>query len=187
MLFEFENFKRPLSAPHTPKPDHLLSANISHLDAFFGATLAHLLLLSEAGPKLAPIPIRTRRCLMGRRLRADVDQRQLGLFGESLTLGMKPKAVTSLPTALAEHSKSDVSLKNPPAPVKVEPPPRKSLALLPPEVVRPVEAASLLSVSLSLLKKWRMQGDGPRYVRLGGRAIGYRRTDLSDWIAARTT
>ena len=109
---------------------------------------------------------------MGRRLRADVDQRQLGLFGESLTLGMKPKAVTSLPTALAEHSKSDVSPKHPPARVKVEPPPRKSLGTLPSEVVRPAEAALVLSVSLSLLKKWRAEGVGPRFVRLGGRAIG---------------
>jgi predicted DNA-binding transcriptional regulator AlpA len=122
---------------------------------------------------------------MGRRLRADVDQRQLGLFGESLTLGMKPKAVTSLPTALAEHSKSDDSPKHPPASVKVEPPPRKSLGTLPSEVVRPAEAALVLSVSLSLLKKWRAEGAGPRFVRLGGRAIGYRRADLSDWILAR--
>jgi predicted DNA-binding transcriptional regulator AlpA len=122
---------------------------------------------------------------MGRRLKADVDQRQLGLFGEGLTLGMKPKAVTSLPTALAEHSKSDVSPKHPPARVKVEPPPRKSLGTLPSEVVRPAEAALVLSVSLSLLKKWRAEGAGPRFVRLGGRAIGYRRADLSDWIAAR--
>ena len=124
---------------------------------------------------------------MGRRLRADVDQRQLGLFGESLALGQKPKAVTALPVAAAPLPKSDVSPKHPRAPVKVEPPPRKSLGTLPPEVVRPVEAASLLSVSLSLLKKWRMCGDGPRFVRLGGRAIGYRRTDLSEWIAERIT
>ena len=124
---------------------------------------------------------------MGRRLRADVDKRQLGLFGESLALGQKPKAVKALPVAAAQLSKSDVSPKHRPAPVKVEPPPRKSLGALPPEVVRPVEAASLLSVSLSLLKKWRMRGDGPRFVRLGGRAIGYRRTDLSDWIAERIT
>ena len=124
---------------------------------------------------------------MGRRLRADEDQRQLGLFGESLALGQKPKAVKALPVAAAQLSKSDDSSKHPPAPVKVEPPPRKSLGTLPPEVVRPVEAASLLSVSLSLLKKWRMCGDGPRFVRLGGRAIGYRRTDLSEWIAERIT
>ncbi|CAN1533686.1 hypothetical protein MCEMIH15_01481 [Caulobacteraceae bacterium] len=124
---------------------------------------------------------------MGRRLRADVDQRQLGLFGEGLALGEKPKVEKALPVAAAPLPKSDDLPKHPRAPVKVEPSPRKSLGTLPPEVVRPVEAASLLSVSLSLLKKWRMRGDGPRFVRLGGRAIGYRRTDLSDWIAERIT
>ena len=122
---------------------------------------------------------------MGRRLRADVDQRQLGLFGESLALGLKPKAVKALPVEAAQLPKSDVSAKHPTAPVKVEPPPRKSLSTLPSEVVRPAEAALVLSVSLSLLKKWRAEGAGPRFVRLGGRAIGYRRADLSDWIAAR--
>jgi predicted DNA-binding transcriptional regulator AlpA len=122
---------------------------------------------------------------MGRRLRADVDQRQLGLFGESLALCLKPRAVKALPAAAAQLSKSDVSSKHPPAPVKVERPPRKSLGTLPSEVVRPAEAALVLSVSLSLLKKWRAEGAGPRFVRLGGRAIGYRRADLSDWIVDR--
>jgi predicted DNA-binding transcriptional regulator AlpA len=114
-----------------------------------------------------------------------VVQRQLGLFGESLALGQKPKAVKALPVAAAQLSKSHVSPKHPPTPVKLEPPPRKSLGTLPSEVVRPAEAALVLSVSLSLLKKWRAEGVGPRFVRLGGRAIGYRRADLSDWIAAR--
>ena len=122
---------------------------------------------------------------MARRLRADVDQRQLGLFGESLTICLKPKAVKAVPVAAAQLPKSVVSPKHPPAPVKVEPAPRKSLGALPSEVVRPAEAALVLSVSLSLLKKWRAEGAGPRFVRLGGRAIGYRRADLSDWIAAR--
>ncbi|MFN9072336.1 MAG: helix-turn-helix transcriptional regulator [Hyphomonadaceae bacterium] len=121
---------------------------------------------------------------MGRRLRADVDQRQLGLFGESLAFGQKPKVGKSLPVAPGLFRKPDVSPKCAPTQVKVEPPPRKSLSSLPSEVVRPAEAALVLSVSLSLLKKWRAEGAGPRFVRLGGRAIGYRRADLSDWIVA---
>ncbi len=122
---------------------------------------------------------------MGRRLRADVDQRQLGLFGESLALGQKPKVEKSLPGRPTQFLRPSVLPKHSPATANVESSPRKSLGTLPPEVVRPAEAASLLSVSLSLLKKWRVQGGGPRFVRLGGRAIGYRRADLSDWIAAR--
>jgi predicted DNA-binding transcriptional regulator AlpA len=124
---------------------------------------------------------------MGRRLRVDVDQRQLGLFGESLIPCVKPKAVKALPISAVQLPKPHISPENPPAPVKVGPPPRRSLGTLPSEVVRPAEAAMALSVSLSLLKKWRAEGAGPRFVRLGGRAIGYRRADLSDWIAARVS
>jgi predicted DNA-binding transcriptional regulator AlpA len=129
---------------------------------------------------------------MVRRLKADFDQRQLGLFGEGLALGVKPKVTTILPTAplavvrpTIDLPKSvEVSL----APLReVETPSKpKRLASLPPEIVRPPEAASLLAVSLSLLKKWRIGGGGPRFVRLGGRAIGYRRVDLSEWIERRT-
>jgi hypothetical protein len=63
---------------------------------------------------------------MGRRLRADADQRQLGLFGA------KPKAVKALPVAAAPLPKSDVSPKHARGPVKVELVPRKSLGSLPP-------------------------------------------------------
>jgi predicted DNA-binding transcriptional regulator AlpA len=121
---------------------------------------------------------------MGRRLKADVDQRQLGLFGEGLPLGQKPKVEETLQVAPSQFRKPDALPNNLPTPVKVEPQPRKSLGTLPSEVVRPAEAALVLSVSLSLLKKWRAEGAGPRFVRLGGRAIGYRRADLSDWIVA---
>ena len=121
---------------------------------------------------------------MGRRLRADVDHRQLGLFGKSLALGQKPNAEKALPVIHCQFRKRHAVPNNVPSPVKVEPPPRKSLGTLPSEVVRPAEAALVLSVSLSLPKKWRVQGGGPRFLRLGGRAIGYRRADLSEWIAA---
>ena len=122
---------------------------------------------------------------MGRRLKADLDQRQLGLFGDGLALGHRPKVTKSLPVAASQPPKSETILKQQRSSVISTPAPRKSLNNLPPEVVRPAEAACLLSVSLSLLKKWRVQGGGPRFVRLGGRAIGYRRAELSDWIAAR--
>ena len=122
---------------------------------------------------------------MGRRLRADVDQRQLGLFGESLKLGQRPKVEKALPVRPSQIPKPMAFHKHSAGSAKVEPVPRKSLSTLPSEVVRPAEAALVLSVSWSLLKKWRAEGAGPRFVRLGGRAIGYRRADLSDWIAAR--
>ena len=121
------------------------------------------------------------------RLKANDDQRQLGLFGESLALGVKPKTVKVLPVRVVSVEAPKVVISPRPSSIMMgEALKRKSLASLPPEVVRPPEAASLLSVSLSLLKKWRLKGDGPRFVRLGGRAIGYRRIDLWDWIEGRT-
>jgi predicted DNA-binding transcriptional regulator AlpA len=129
---------------------------------------------------------------MVRRLKADFDQRQLGLFGEGLALGVKPKVTKILPTASLTVVRRTIDLPKgvevSPAPLReVETPSKpKRLSSLPPEIVRPPEAASLLSVSLSLLKKWRIGGGGPRFVRLGGRAIGYRRVDLSKWIEKRT-
>jgi predicted DNA-binding transcriptional regulator AlpA len=122
---------------------------------------------------------------MGRRLKADVDQRQLGLFGESLALGQRPNVEKALPVTPIQVAKPMAFHNRSTGSAKVETVPRKSLDTLPSEVVRPAEAALVLSVFLSLLKKWRVQGAGPRFVRLGGRAIGYRRADVSDWIAAR--
>ena len=129
---------------------------------------------------------------MVRRLKVESDQRQLGLFGEGLALGVKPTVTKVLPVASLAVVRPTIDLpKNDSvslaafgeAETSSKP---KRLASLPPEIVRPPEAASLLSVSLSLLKKWRIGGGGPRFVRLGGRAIGYRRVDLSEWIERRT-
>ena len=47
------------------------------------------------------------------------------------------------------------------------------------------ETAALLRCSISALNKWRVRGDGPRFVRLGGR-VRYRRADLTRYIADRT-
>ena len=129
---------------------------------------------------------------MVRRLKEILDQRQLGLCGEGLVLGVKPTVVKVLPVAPLAVARPTIDLpKNDAVSLapfgEAETPSKpKRLASLPPEIVRPPEAASLLSVSLSLLKKWRIGGGGPRFVRLGGRAIGYRRADLSEWIEGRT-
>ena len=44
------------------------------------------------------------------------------------------------------------------------------------------EAARQLRVSVTGLRKWRRDGTGPAYVRLGGRLIRYRPTDIAQWL-----
>ena len=46
------------------------------------------------------------------------------------------------------------------------------------------ETAEHIGISLSGLRKWRNDGRGPAYVRLG-RLIRYRRTDIEEWLEKR--
>jgi hypothetical protein len=48
-----------------------------------------------------------------------------------------------------------------------------------------VQAADLLSLSVRTLQAWRTRAFGPAFVR-AGRAVRYRRRDLSTWIDANT-
>lgn len=45
------------------------------------------------------------------------------------------------------------------------------------------ETAAYLGVKPRLLESWRYRNTGPKYIRLGGRHVRYRQTDLDDWIA----
>lgn len=56
---------------------------------------------------------------------------------------------------------------------------------IPALVVTEDEAAKLLRVSVRTLGRLRVDGDGPRFVRLTGRRIGYAVADLEAWIRAR--
>ncbi len=49
-------------------------------------------------------------------------------------------------------------------------------------VLRPKAASSYTGLSESTLAKRRHYGLPPRYVRLGGRAVGYLREDLDAWL-----
>ena len=49
-------------------------------------------------------------------------------------------------------------------------------------VLRTEEAAAYVGLSASTLEKKRLSGTGPRFVKLGGRAIGYDRADLDTWL-----
>ena len=47
------------------------------------------------------------------------------------------------------------------------------------------EAAEYLGLSKSTLDKWRCYGEGPKFIKMGSRAIRYRLSDLDDYIASR--
>ncbi len=46
-------------------------------------------------------------------------------------------------------------------------------------------AADFLSVSIRTLQAWRVRGGGPRYCKIG-RAVRYRRADLTAWVEEKT-
>ncbi len=54
-----------------------------------------------------------------------------------------------------------------------------------PILFRPPKAAYYLGLAVSTLAKQRLRGDGPKYIRLSARAIGYLQADLDEWLAAK--
>ena len=57
------------------------------------------------------------------------------------------------------------------------------------EILNTNQAAEYLRLKAHTLKVWRYSGRGPRYIRLGvglSSPVGYRLTDLDDWLASRT-
>jgi predicted DNA-binding transcriptional regulator AlpA len=51
-------------------------------------------------------------------------------------------------------------------------------------VLRTPDAAKYLGLTASTLEKMRLSGNGPRFVRLGARAVGYTIGDLDTFIEA---
>lgn len=47
------------------------------------------------------------------------------------------------------------------------------------------ETAALLKTSVSTLARWRANGKGPRFIKIG-RRVAYRPTDLDDWLTKQT-
>lgn len=101
------------------------------------------------------------------------DSRQLGLFEQPAPVSVRGQSVAPR----AHGAAARTSEPPPPAP--------RRLSNLPAEILRPPAAAAALAISQSLLKKWRASGEGPRFIRLGTRAIGYRRADLEAWVDGR--
>ena len=62
------------------------------------------------------------------------------------------------------------------------PAPRPAAKLAAGILLTDVELAELLGASLQTIRNWRWRGDGPRYVKLGGRMVRYRPEDVRAFI-----
>lgn len=47
------------------------------------------------------------------------------------------------------------------------------------------EAAKYTGLSARTLERYRVEGGGPAFIRLGARRLGYLKTDLDAWLAER--
>ena len=52
-------------------------------------------------------------------------------------------------------------------------------------VYLPKEAAERIGSSPATLQKWRCEGGGPVFVKLGRRKVGYTASALREWLASR--
>lgn len=50
-------------------------------------------------------------------------------------------------------------------------------------LLREKEVAERLGISLLTIRKWRVFGRGPRFRKLGGRAVRYDPADVDRWIS----
>lgn len=66
----------------------------------------------------------------------------------------------------------------------VVPVPPSTAPLNPADLLSEIEVAASLSVAIPTLRNWRWRGEGPRFVKLGKRAVRYRRADVDAFIAA---
>ena len=60
--------------------------------------------------------------------------------------------------------------------------PRRRFQVLASAVKSPIATRLFVGLSASALEKKRLSGGGPRFVRLGGRAVGYDIQDLDAWL-----
>ena len=59
--------------------------------------------------------------------------------------------------------------------------PPKPTTTEPVQLLREVEVAKRLNVSISSLRRWRYEKIGPKFIRIGG-ILRYRLTDVDDFI-----
>lgn len=55
-----------------------------------------------------------------------------------------------------------------------------------PMLLQPDAVSELLNVHPSTLAKWRVTGDGPKFVKIGSK-VAYRPADIEAWLDSRAT
>ena len=55
------------------------------------------------------------------------------------------------------------------------------------QVLRPREAARYVGLSRPTIDRWRKAGKFPKALQLGAQSIGWRRSDLDEWLNDRPT
>jgi predicted DNA-binding transcriptional regulator AlpA len=50
------------------------------------------------------------------------------------------------------------------------------------DLITEEQVAKLLTVSVSTVKRLRVSGEGPRFIRISPRVVRYRRRDVLDWM-----
>jgi excisionase family DNA binding protein len=64
-----------------------------------------------------------------------------------------------------------------------KPKPAKDVSRSAPRLLTPKEAADLLGVPEGTLAQWRSQRRGPSYIKLEGRLVRYRASDLENYLS----
>lgn len=54
------------------------------------------------------------------------------------------------------------------------------------DILNTFDAAKHIGMSKSTLEKWRLRNVGPRWIVLGTYKVGYRVSDLEDWLHDQT-
>lgn len=53
-------------------------------------------------------------------------------------------------------------------------------------LLKPAEVAAYLGTSVGSLAQQRYRGQGPRFIKMGAKAVRYRSSDIAAWLAANT-
>lgn len=69
----------------------------------------------------------------------------------------------------------------------IVPVPPSAATLNPADLLDEREVATVLHIAVDTLRNWRWKGEGPRAIKLGKRAVRYRRADVEAFIEAGMT